>query len=297
MAELIHLSYGETKAVITTEGAQLVSFMNGDGREKIWQADPAVWNQHAPVLFPVCGAPKDGKVIIDGVAYAMPKHGFTRVNPVFERSAYGPDFVELLLRDNEETHACYPFCFDFLVSYELFDHGIRTSFRVKNRDQKTMPFCVGGHPAFICPMEENAVFDDYDVIFSEQEDGVIAATPGGGAIDGEEILPFFHDGHVLPLNHHEIDIRDSWLFSGLNSRSVRLENRKTGHGLTMHFPKMEALAIWSAGGKNADYVCLEPWHGIPATRAESGRFEDKPFVTLLSPGETYVTWFDVIWDR
>ena len=100
MAELIHLSYGETKAVITTEGAQLVSFMNGDGREKIWQADPAVWNQHAPVLFPVCGAPKDGKVIIDGVAYAMPKHGFTRVNPVFERSAYGPDFVELLLRDN-----------------------------------------------------------------------------------------------------------------------------------------------------------------------------------------------------
>ena len=53
MAELIHLSYGETKAVITTEGAQLVSFMNGDGREKIWQADPAVWLLPVKRDFPV----------------------------------------------------------------------------------------------------------------------------------------------------------------------------------------------------------------------------------------------------
>ena len=79
----------------------------------------------------------------------------------------------------------------------------------------------------------------------------------------------------------------------MKSRWVHLVNRKTGRGLTLSFPKMEALAIWSMNGKFADFICLEPWHGTPAYTGESGRFEDKKHVTLLGSGETYVTWFGV----
>ncbi len=295
---LLTLTYGNTSAKIDTRGGQIVSFKGAKGRETIWQADPAVWDQHAPLLFPICGAPKDGKVEIEGKSYAMPKHGFTRANPEMQIAAQGPDYVDLVLTDNEETRKVYPFAFAFHVTYSLFENGFRTQFVIENRDTRVMPMCVGGHPAFNCPMEDNASFDDYDVIFEENEDGCVdcVCVADGGVLDGTEILPFMH-GNVLPLNHDEIDKRDSLLFSNLKSRWVRLVNRKTGYGLTLSFPKMEALAVWSPTRKFADFICLEPWHGMPAYKSESGKFEDKKFVTMLKPGETYVTWFGVKLDK
>ena len=66
-----------------------------------WQADPAVWPQHAPVLFPVCGSVRDGRILIDGTAYPMTKHGFTR-EPDFAVAAQGADYVDLVLTDSEQ---------------------------------------------------------------------------------------------------------------------------------------------------------------------------------------------------
>ncbi len=296
MQKRIRLEYNGQIAEIQQEGAQIASFVTPKGFELIWQADATVWPEHAPVLFPVCGAPKDGQVIIDGQVYPMSKHGFTRRNPVFSIARRGQDFVDLVLSENEDTMKCYPFHFELHVIYTMLQHGYRTTFVVENKDKKPMPFCIGGHPAFNCPMEDNAAFEDYDVIFDQDEDGAVAAFPDGEVLNGSEMLPFFKDHRILPLSHQEIDQRDSLLFTPVNSRSVRLVNRNTGKGMTMEFPKMESLAIWSMNGKFADYICLEPWHGIPGTASESGAFSDKPYVTVLEPGESYVTWFDVTLD-
>ena len=110
---------------------------------------------------------------------------------------------------------------------------------------------------------------------------------------GEEKLKELQDGRVLPLSHALFDERDALVFAGLNSRSVDLVHRESGHGLRFDFPKMEVLAVWSMPKKNADYVCLEPWHGIPGRVQDSDNFEDKPYVTLLDPGRVYTTWFTV----
>lgn len=37
---------------IDTHGAEVVSVKNSKGEELIWQADPAIWDRHSPVLFP-----------------------------------------------------------------------------------------------------------------------------------------------------------------------------------------------------------------------------------------------------
>lgn len=70
------LHCGDTTARVRQKGAQMTSFKGNDNREVIWQADPAVWGNHAPVLFPICGTAKDNHVIIDGVSYPIAKHGF-----------------------------------------------------------------------------------------------------------------------------------------------------------------------------------------------------------------------------
>ena len=288
--ENIKLSYGKCTAEVQLRGAQIASFKGADGREVIWQADPDVWAQHAPVLFPICGSVKDNQIIIDGVTYPMNKHGFTR-NPVFQIAKQGEDFVELILTPTEESKPMYPFDFVFHVTYTLLENGFTTTFLVENRSDKVMPFCAGGHPAFVCPMEEGASFSDYQLVFPQIEDGRNSLAPGGGLIDGYEYLPEFHNSDTLPLRHELFDQRDALIFTSLKSRSVKLVHKTSGKGIHFAFPKMEVLAVWTMPNKHADYVCLEPWHGMPAQVTESGRFEDKPFVTMLQPGQCYKTWF------
>lgn len=288
----IQLRYGQTQGTVLLRGGQLCSFRGADGREVIWQADPTVWAQHAPVLFPVCGAvPEDG-ISMQGTAYPMKKHGFTR-NAAFTVAHQGEDFVDLVLTPTAESRSMYPFDFAFHVTYSLFANGFTTTFLVENRSQQTMPFCVGGHPAFICPMEGGASFEDYQLVFSQRENGRNALTNASGLIDGWETLAGLQDGRVLPLKHQYFDERDALMFTELNSRSVELVHRETGRGLRCDFPKMEVLAVWSKPQMHAGYVCLEPWHGMPSRTDESGRMEDKAFVTLLEPGRCYKTWYTV----
>lgn len=287
---MISLRYGNTTAVVRTLGAQIISFKGADGREVIWQADPAVWAQHAPVLFPVCGSVRDGKINIAGKTYPMTKHGFTR-NPEFTVSHVGEDFVDLVLTPTAESRPMYPFDFAFHVTYRLFEGGYTTTFLIENRSDAVMPCCVGGHPGFICPMEEGASFSDYQIVFEKEENGINTLAPGGYLADGEEQLRELEGGRVLPLSHALFDARDALIFAGLRSRSVDLVNKNTGRGIRFCFPKMEVLAIWSMPGANADYVCLEPWHGMPGRAQDSDNFEDKPYVTLLQPGKVATFWF------
>lgn len=280
------LANGTCSLEIRRRGAQVVSFKGADGREVMWQADPHVWPQHAPVLFPVCGSVKDNQITIGGVTYPMTKHGFTR-NPDFALYAQGDDFVDLVLTPTEESKPMYPFQFAFHVVYTLLSNGYTTTFRVENNDSKTMPFCVGGHPGFICPMAEGERFEDYQLVFAKTEEGKNALAPNGYLITGFEYLPQLQGGDTLPLNHQLFDERDALIFTELKSRSVKLVSQKTGKGLHFAFPDMEVLAVWSKPGANADYLCLEPWHGMPGQVTESGNMEDKPFVTLLAPGESW----------
>jgi len=286
----IHLRYSNTIATIAQKGAQMVSFKGENGREMIWQADPAVWASHAPVLFPVCGKTKDEQVIIEGVAYPMAKHGFAR-NADFSIAKVGDDFVDLVLTPTPESKPQYPFDFVFHVVYTLRKNGFRTDFIVENKSDKVMPFCVGGHPAFIVPMEDGAVYTDYQVVFPYRETGRSLLVPGG-LIDGEEIIPL-ENGTTLPLCHQWFDSRDTLVFAEANSRSVELVHKVSGKGLRISYPKMEVLAIWSMPNKNADYVCLEPWHGTPGLVNESGKFEEKPYVTLLQPGMSHQCGYEV----
>ncbi len=290
--DLISLRYGNTTAKIQTRGAQVASFRGTDGRETIWQADPEVWAQHSPVLFPVCGSVRDGQIRIAGEVYPMTKHGFTR-EAEFTVFQEGEDCVDLVLTASNQTRNMYPFEFAFHVNYRLFENGYTTSFLIENRSERVMPCCVGGHPGFIVPMEAGAEFGDYQIVFSRKEEGINSLAPGGYLIDGTEKLRELQDGRVLPLSHALFDERDSLVFAGLNSRSVDLVHRTSGKGLRLDFPKMEVLAVWSMSGKHADYVCLEPWHGLPGRVQDGDNFEEKPYVTMLAPGKVYTTWFTV----
>lgn len=283
---MICLEHEGARMEIAPEGAELRAYRDKEGRERLWSGDAAVWNRVSPVLFPVIGALKDGGATIAGKKYALPRHGFIR-DMTFEVTEEGDDFVTLTAHESAESRKVYPFNFAFSITHRFLKDGFETRFIVENHSDRVMPFLLGGHPGFVCPMNEGERFEDYVVRFEKPETGEFClCTPDEHLIGGTETAPLGEDGRTLRLSHAEFDRLDTYIFAGLNSRKVDLVHQKTGHGLRFSFD-MDVLAIWSMPFKNAPYVCLEPWQGMPAYADETGRFEDKPYHVELGVGQAY----------
>ena len=89
----ITLRRGSLTAETETLGGELVSLRDRRGTEYIWNGDPAYWSGRNPVLFPVVGSLKGGKVSIGGKTYEMGRHGFARQSQ-FTLREQGEDFAE-----------------------------------------------------------------------------------------------------------------------------------------------------------------------------------------------------------
>ena len=77
---------------------------------------------------------------------------------------------------------------------------------------------------------------------------------------------------------------DALMIGNLRSTKVRLVT-PAGLGVEMDYSGYPVMAFWTPPAKNAPFVCLEPWHGLPANTFESGEFSEKAFAIGLAPGE------------
>ena len=277
------LRSGGLTAGINTFGGELVSLRDGEGREYIWNGDPAFWSGRNPILFPIVGALKEDRILFDGRPFSMGRHGFARRRD-FAPVEQGEDFALLALEADGETMAQYPYPFRLLVEHRLEEGGFSTTFTVENPGEEPLPFCIGAHTAFRCPLEEGAAFEDYDLVF-DREETCSTLVMGSGGLWPEEREPVLNGEKVLPLDHSWFDRLDTLIFDGLASDAVSLVRRTTGRGVRMTFTGFPVLAVWTKPGVRAPFVCLEPWHGLPWCRDEGGEFRDKPHAILLPPGE------------
>ena len=276
----ITLSRGALEAAVRTRGGELVSLRRG-GTEYIWSGDPAFWSGQNPILFPIVGSLKNGQVDIGGRTFAMSRHGFARQSE-FTPVEQGGDFAVLELRQSGETLERYPFPFSLRVRHQLLEDGFSTAFTVENTGSAPMPFCIGAHTAFRCPLAEGERFEDYRLVFDRREDApTLLLTPEGLIRDGAE-EPMLSGG-VLPLDYGVFRRLDTVIFRQLQSRGVSLVHRDTGRGVRLDFSQFPLAAFWTRPG--APFLCLEPWQGCAAFEGETGRFRDKPFAVTLAPGE------------
>lgn len=283
---MICFKHNGAEMTIAELGAEMRSFTTADGRDWLWRGSEAAWKSSAPVLFPAIGALKDGGATIAGEFYAVPRHGFAKFQQ-FELLEENGDSISFVLKQNEETLKVYPFDFTLTVTYRFLENGFEARFHVKNDTDREMPFLIGGHPGFNCPMKEGETFEDYALYFEKEETISTTLCNGEGhTLNGTEPVPFEADRRTLPLSHADYDRLDTYILCGLNSRSVDLIHRQTRKGIRFSFD-MPVLAIWTMPEKNAPYVCIEPWQGSPAFANETGRFEDKPWCVKLSAGETF----------
>lgn len=282
----MHVTIRDSKAtaVIDSIGAQLISLKDLSGTEYIWQRDPLFWKNCSPLLFPIVGNCRNNQVRIEGQVWEIPKHGFCREMD-FAVTEQTESFAVFEIRDSSDTKKMYPYSFRLSLSYRIEGGRLSMEYRVINTDDRTISYCLGAHPGFNCPMEEGAVFEDYDLVFEKKE------TISSMAYD-QERLEFNPENRTLRLNQSRIlqlgyDLfkADAFYFNELESRKVSLVNRNTGRGVEVSFPDFETVAFWTPYPANPPFVCVEPWNGSAVYATEDDEFVHKNHVQMLESGK------------
>lgn len=279
------------KIHIKTTGAELCGIVSTkNGTQFMWDANPDIWANFAPNLFPIVGMLKEETYFYDGKPYQLPKHGFVRNNISFQIVVESTESVTFKLRFNTETLKVYPFKFEFYVTYSLSDSKLNITYKVLNIDLKPLYFSVGGHPAFKCPVYDDETYEDYHLVFETDETSETHLLNLQNGLLTTETKAIFDSPKTIQL-HADIFKHDALIFKDLKSRKVTLNSKTRGAILTLHYQNFPYLGLWAK--PNAKYVCIEPWLGIADSEDTNQELSTKEGIISLPADESFSATYTV----
>ena len=294
---MIELKSDDLQVEFQSLGGALSSIKDKDGVEYLWQGDSTYWSGQAPVLFPICGSVRNDTVLYDQedgsqVKGKIPRHGLVRKKE-FELVNQTENSVTFAIEDDEEMYANYPYHFRLEITYTVTGKTIRIQYEIYNKEaEKSMPYFIGGHPGFNCPLLEDEVYEDYYLEFEKTETCTVPKPfPETGMLDFKDRSSWLENQKEIDLNY-DLFSYDAVTLDNLESRSVSLKSRKHDKGLKLHFEEFPNLIVWSTLNKGP-FIALEPWSGLSTSLEEGDRLEDKKDVKVLKPGEFDQLRFDI----
>ncbi|NRD23797.1 aldose 1-epimerase family protein [Winogradskyella litoriviva] len=288
----MHTLYNDLlKINIKPKGAELCNITSAKHKtEFIWQADPKFWGSHAPNLFPIIGCMKNNSYIYNNKTYSMPKHGFVRHNNNFVVKNQSDSSITFSLFSNNELYELYPFLFEFEITYTLNKNVLTVNHNVKNIDDKTLYFSLGGHPAFNCPISKEEDYTDYYLEFEKEENSQTYLLNIDNGLLTNKTKPVFSNGNRINLRP-DLFNEDALIFKDLISRIVNLKHRTKGKVLTLNFKDFKELGIWAK--PNAPYVCIEPWLGIADNETTDQKIETKEGIISLKSSSVFNASYNI----
>lgn len=288
-------------------GAELKSLRRlSDGREYMWNADPAYWKRTSPVLFPLVGSLQGQQYTYEGKTYTMSQHGFARdmeFTPVEGKDIQGKDVQEeesqgkgiqskdsrrqalwFELRESGESMERYPFPFLLRIGYVLKGAGVQVHWQVENTGSADMYFSIGGHPAFLCPIEEGTKQSDYLIGF-DTKDALVSTVIGRDGLASDRKKTYELENGILPVDEHLFD-DDALIIEHDQAHRVSLMTKEKEPYLTVSFDA-PLFGIWSPPHKNAPFICIEPWYGRCDAESFNGTLGEREWGNKLSPGERF----------
>jgi galactose mutarotase-like enzyme len=272
----VTLANADLTVEIAALGAELVRLRDREGRDYLWDGDPAYWKGRAPLLFPMVGRAAGDCIRVNGAATPLPQHGFARVSR-FERIEATATRCRMRLQSGQATLSSYPFHFRLDVVFELEGFSVRITATVRNEGQGSLPCSFGFHPAFRWPLPNTLPDEPHEIIFEQPEGAAIRRLADGFLSPSSEPTPVADRRLVLD---HSLFENSALIFDQLNSRSV-IFRAVAGPGLEVDFPDMPHLGVWTKPGAN--FICIEPWQGFASAADYDGEFADRPGVVSIAP--------------
>lgn len=283
---MIHtLENDQLRVKIADHGAELSEIYDKtNDHQVLWNADPAYWKRHAPVLFPNVGRYYEDHCLINGNSYTSGQHGFAR-DMEFTCTDKTDTSVTHLLESTAETQKIWPYAFQLSITHTLNGRDLTVSWKVVNKDQETMYFTIGAHPAFNVPVLPDTIQSQYHLTFNgEKELTYCLLDPEYGTAIPDKTYTLPLENNSCTIDEHMFD-HDALVFD--NGQIT-----KAGIALPDGTPYVEIscegfpnFGIWSAVG--APFVCLEPWMGRCDNIGYNGELSDKPGINILDPVKTF----------
>ena len=294
---VIEIKSDQLTVQFKTLGGALSSIKDREGIEYLWQGDATYWSGQAPVLFPICGSLREDTAFYshaDGTETKgnIPRHGLVRKKE-FDLVEQTDKSVTFTIEDDENTYQNYPYHFRLEITYLVIGKTVRTQYKVFNKEtNKVMPFFIGGHPGFNCPLLDGETYEDYYLEFEKEETcSVPRPFPETGMLDFQDRSPWLDSQKEVDLSYDLFSV-DAVTLDELQSRTIALRSRKHEKGLKVHFQEFSNLIIWSTLNKGS-FIAFEPWSGLSTSLEEGDHLEDKKNVRLLEPGQVDQIGFDI----
>ena len=279
------------KVGISDHGAELCSVTDkATGAERIWTADPAVWNRHAPILFPFVGKVTGGQYRTGEAVFPMKtQHGFAR-DCEFICAEEGERKIVHTLCSDETSRMAYPYDFRLTVSHMLDEGNPRclwVLWTVENTGSSPMLYQIGGHPGFLLP-ERTAKKDCLFFFPGRKELNCYSVTPQGYALPDVRKTFWPEDGFI-PFDD---SAADTWIFENGQVQDVSICLEDGTPYVSLRCPRFPYLAIWSKTG--APFICLEPWYGRTDDDGFTGTLREKPGMQMLEPGTKAEYFYSIV---
>jgi galactose mutarotase-like enzyme len=274
----ISLASEGLSAEINPVGAQLSTLMDAEGRDLLWDGNPAIWAGRAPLLFPIVGALNGGSYRLGEVRYQLSRHGFARGSR-FAVIASEPTRATFRLSADEASRRVYPFEFELDVEFQLRGATLNIESRISNNGDTLMPASLGYHPAFRWPLPYGQSRAAHYIDFECDEPAPARRLNGEGLLAPEQM--------TTPIVNRRLMLddglfrNDAIIFDSLSSRHLTYGAHQ-GPRIHVSYPDSPFLGVWTKPG--ADFICIEPWNGIADPQGFTGEFADKPGVFRVEPG-------------
>ena len=286
---IITLKNDTMTATFDTLGAELKSIVK-DGKEYMWNADPAYWNRTSPILFPFVGALRDGKYRYKGSEYLMGQHGFAR-DMEFEEAGHTETSASFRLKSNEITLSKYPFNFELTIMYSLNKNSLEIMWLVKNPSDDTMYFSIGAHPAFMVRTGSDGTFRGNYLQF-DTKDPLVATDFADGLVQRSTHTIELDDDGCFALDEHTFDNGVHILEHDQVQCISILDSDKKPY-VTVEFDT-PLVGIWSPPQKNAPFLCIEPWYGRADACDFEGELSERRYERYLGAGTVFRGGYKII---
>ena len=190
------------------------------------------------------------------------------------------DLVETVIQSSESA---YP---------ELREHD---AYIKKVIGTEELRFGIGFHPAFNVPFDAKHTTTDYEFRFDQPESPVILDARPNGLLSGKSYYQWKNQQAIQLTD--DLFANDSFCMAGLRTGTIGICEKDTGRNITCRVEGYPYSLIWSAPAKPVRFVCIEPWHSLPAAATDPQDWEQRAAAACLAPGESWQTTLSTTFDR
>lgn len=180
-------------------------------------------------------------------------------------------------------------------TFRLEGKTVHHTLQVTNPGTEELRFGIGFHPAFNVPFDAKHTTTDYEFRFDRPESPVILDASPNGLLSGKSYYQWKNQ-QAIPLTD-DLFADDSFCMAGLRTGTIGICEKDTGRNITCKVEGYPYSLIWSAPAKPVRFVCIEPWHSLPAAATDPQDWEQRAAAACLAPGESWQTTLSTTFDR